>query len=111
MAEAEILLRRLLEAQSYDGGWRYGNGISWTEPTALALLALEAQGATGEAYQHGGFWLQNSQRPDGGWPPNPSIPVSTSVTSLAALALSTIRGSEEHHQRALHWLVRQSNPK
>jgi hypothetical protein len=110
MAEAEILQRQLAQAQNHDGGWGYRNGSSWTEPTALALLALQAHTSKEKTCEQGFLWLQRNQRFDGGWPPNPSVDVSTWVTSLAALALSQINGMANSHERAIQWLVRQIEP-
>jgi squalene cyclase len=77
MAEAGELQRKLLEAQNADGGWGYENGSSWTEPTALALLALEAQQIKGSVYERARAWLRSKQRIDGGWSPGPSVNTST----------------------------------
>ena len=111
MAEAEALQRQLLEAQNPDGGWGYVNGSSsWTEPTALSVLALEAQGLKREAFQHACRWLMRTQRSDGGWPPNASVPTSTWVTSLAALALFENGLAADQHHRAIGWLLGQMQP-
>ena len=111
MAEADLLQHRLLEAQNADGGWPYQRGISWTEATAFALLALKAHKSdTGSAYQRGCLWLQRNQRGDGGWPPNPSVNVSTWVTSLAALALPEAGPAVNQYRRAVQWLITQMEP-
>ena len=47
------------------------------------------------------------QRPEGGWPPRPSVDRSTWVTSLALLALRD-RLSRDSRGRAVQWLLRQS---
>lgn len=108
MAEAEKLQRQLIHAQNRDGGWGYQNSSSWTEPTAFALLALEAHNpAKNSAYERGHLWLQRSQRPDGGWAPNASVNISTWVTSLAVLALPQESMPAEQHGRAIRWLIRQ----
>lgn len=111
MAEAEVLQRQLLEAQNQDGGWAYQHGSSWTEPTALALLALEAQHShNSPAFQLGRRWLQRNQRSDGGWPPHPAVHVSTWVTSIALLALSDAGLTADLHRRAVQWLTSQIRP-
>ncbi len=112
MAEADALQRRLIQAQNPDGGWGYGSphGSSWTEPTALALLALFAHELTGTSYDRASRWLRQNQRKDGGWPPSPTVTVSTWVTSLAALALPETGGPADQHARAIDWLRRQINP-
>jgi hypothetical protein len=108
-ADANQLQHQLLTAQNPDGGWGYLTGSSWTEPSALALLALAAHGDTGKAYAQGREWLQKSQNNDGGWAPNPHIETSTWVTSLAVLALSD-RGLESSKlQRAVEWILQQAN--
>lgn len=108
-AEAEQLQHGLLTAQNSDGGWAYQQGSSWTEPTALALLALTAQSNTGPAYNRGAAWLRNRQRSDGGWAPHPGIDTSTSVTSLAVLALSHNQPRTPAIAPAVRWLLAQEN--
>lgn len=110
MAEADQLQLLLLRAQNADGGWGYENGSSWTEPTALALLALEARQARNYAFERGCAWLIRNQRGDGGWPPKPSVNVTTWVTSLATLALSGTDGAAIPCRRGIHWLVSEIQP-
>ncbi|MBV9157002.1 MAG: terpene cyclase/mutase family protein [Acidobacteriaceae bacterium] len=107
MAGAGELQRLLVKAQNTDGGWGYENGSSWTEPTALALLALSAWRVEGSAFDRAGDWLKRTQRADGGWPPAPSVGISTWVTSLATLALSEIEGADDFCRRGIQWLVGQ----
>jgi hypothetical protein len=90
MAQAEVLVERLLALQNPDGGWPYNRGTSWTEPTALVVLALQSEPspATNAALGRGLSWLLTKQRiPEGGWAPNPSVKECTSVTSVATLAI------------------------
>ena len=89
VAEARNLQQQLYAAQNPDGGWGFHGASSWTEPTALALIALHAQTEANdeEALSRGYRWLVRSQRRDGGWSPQPGVNVSTWVTSVAALAL------------------------
>ncbi len=114
MAEADILQHQLLAAQSADGGWGYQNGTSqgtsWTEPTALALLALNANRVIGGASQRGYEWLVRNQRNDGGWAPQPDVDQSTWVSSLAALALPAPGSTLPHHCRGISWVVSQIQP-
>ncbi len=110
MAEADRLQRQLINAQNPDGGWAYERGSSWTEPTALALLALEAHGFTDTAYQRGCLWLERTQRFDGGWPPQPLVDVSTWVTSLAALVFSGQATRRNQHGRSIRWLLGETKP-
>jgi hypothetical protein len=75
----------LVSSQNPDGGWPYQVGSSWTEPTVLALLALQAADAGLAARRRGLQWLRRAQRSDGGWPPQPSVGHSTWVTALVLL--------------------------
>lgn len=108
-AEAEQLQRRLLEAQNPDGGWAYSKGASWTEATALALLALAAHKITGAARERARAWLLETQRRDGGWAPNPAIDTSTSMTSVAVLALSHVDPKSPALARGFGWILEQEN--
>lgn len=110
MAEAPELQRRLLEAQNADGGWGYQKGSSWTEPTALALLALEAQQNKRSVYERACAWLGREQRMDGGWSPDHSVNTSTWVTTLVLLALPQMDLARGDYQRAVDWTVRQIRP-
>ncbi len=87
MAEVGELQRQLLASQNPDGGWPFLKGSSWTEPTALALLALRLHDHSPPARQAAVSWLERRQNTDGGWRPNDAVPASTWVTSLAILAL------------------------
>jgi Prenyltransferase and squalene oxidase repeat len=87
MAEVGELQRQLLAFQNPDGGWPFLKGSSWTEPTALALLALRLHDQSLPIRQAAASWLERRQNSDGGWRPNDAVPTSTWVTSLAILAL------------------------
>jgi hypothetical protein len=91
----------LLAAQNRDGGWGYAPGESWTEPSALAILALRAHGGQPAGVDRGVEWLIKCQRSDGGWSPNPSVDESTWVAALALLVL-------KDNSKALGWLIEQS---
>jgi hypothetical protein len=97
----------LVRAQNTEGGWGYLDGGSWTEPTALALLALEgeplAEGVRTRASEH----LRALQGADGGWPPRRSVDHSTWVTALAVLALGQ-RLSSGALAAAVRWLLRET---
>lgn len=106
MAEAQFLVQRLLATQNSDGGWSYLKGPSWTEPTALALLALQSERDIQESpLGRGVSWLLSQQRPSGGWPPNPAVAECTSVTSLATLAL--LPSAPSALERAMTWTAGQ----
>ncbi|HET8548553.1 MAG TPA: hypothetical protein VFL57_11135 [Bryobacteraceae bacterium] len=79
-------LQALLASQNGDGGWSYGRGSSWTEPTIYALLALSAADAEHfDAALRGARWLQTLQRRDGGFPCSRTTGESAWVTGLALL--------------------------
>lgn len=93
----------LVARQNRDGGWPYSRGVSWTEPTVYAILALLSAGETASAL--GGIrWLQRWQREDGGWPPQPAIEESTWVTALVAL-IPPDRLGKALHDGAIRWLT------
>jgi hypothetical protein len=93
----------LLSKQNRDGGWPYVRGVSWTEPTVYAVLALLSAGQE-RAARRGLDWLSSLQRPDGGWPPQAGVEESSWVTSLVALLPPQCLGPAAHG-RAIHWLA------
>lgn len=106
--------QQLVAAQNADGGWSYqfteacARGVcSWTEPTALALMACHAWGLAPESYQRGLRRLAEDQRPDGGWAPNRTVDASTAVTSLALLALLPSKDHQAAAAKATHWTAGQ----
>lgn len=120
MTEASALVEDILRRQNGDGGWGFSETgplpaglnvgpVSSTEPTGLALLALEAAGACYGAHERGRRWLLARQRADGGWAPCSPVDASTSVTSTALLALSSFV-NRDVQTRALRWLVSQVKP-
>lgn len=92
----------LLEAQNDDGGWSVdGSGQSQTEATALAVMAARSTTPA----SHGAEWLSAHQRPDGAWPPWPSVDLTSWATPLAIMALSDVDPSAA--QRGANWLLDQ----
>jgi hypothetical protein len=98
----------LLACQTADGGWSYGRGASWTEPTCYALLALAAaHSGSPAAIARGVRWLAERQRPDGGWAPRDRVDQSTWVTALVLLLPAGLtRGLDR--DRAGVWLLGQT---
>lgn len=88
MTDVEQLQTLLSKSRNADGGWPSRRGRSWTEPTALSLLALQGAVVPGEARALTAAWLAGGQSLDGGWPPSAQVSQSTWVTSLALLALA-----------------------
>jgi Prenyltransferase and squalene oxidase repeat len=97
------MIEFLLKKQNADGGWPYGNGGSWTEPTVYAVLALLSAGETAPA-KRGIDWILRTARPDGGWASRPDVGESSWVTALAALLPEEYLG-EKSRRRAIEWLV------
>lgn len=93
--------------QNRDGGWSYGKGCSWTEPTAFVLLAQSATQIDRPSFEAGLRFLRSTQRPDGGWSPQPDVSESTWVTAAAALLPEEAIG-KERLGRALDWLEGQT---
>jgi hypothetical protein len=100
-------LSAIASRQLPDGGWGYGRD-AWTEPTALALLALSTEASEQTPAVRAGIeWLLRARRSDGGWPPNPRVDQSvTWATSLALLALNALTG--EPCTSSVQWLLNTS---
>jgi hypothetical protein len=93
--------------QNPDGGWAYSRGCSWTEPTALVLLAQSATGIDRDSFGAGANFLRSLAGPDGGWRPQSGVSESTWVTSLVALLPPEATGVRQH-LRAIEWLKGQT---
>lgn len=110
MTNADELLASLLCSRNADGGWPFQRGASWTEPTALALLALQSANHSGDARPLAASWLAAKQLPDGGWPPCATVPTSTWVSSLVLVALAQERASASGSSKGVQWLSGQVYP-
>ncbi len=101
------LMAAVASAQNPDGGWGYSGPVSWTEPTALAVLACLAAQAEPRCVQRALGLLRRLRRSDGGWPPTAGGGQSTGGTALAVLALDRA-GALAGDPRPLQWLLRQT---
>jgi hypothetical protein len=110
MTNADELLAALLKSQNADGGWPFKHGHSWTEPTALALLALQAARCSTDARRQAAAWLAKQQSADGGWPPCATVQTSTWVSSLTLISLAQERVYSSGCPKGVHWLARQVYP-
>jgi hypothetical protein len=110
MTDANELQASLLSARNADGGWPFRQGASWTEPTALALLALQSSNTSGDARSLAASWLAKRQSADGGWSPYFTVPTSTWVTSLALLALARESTYSRCASGGLRWLSNHTYP-
>jgi hypothetical protein len=110
MSDQARLLDSLRQRQNRDGGWGYNQGMSWTEPTALASLALHSHGDGGSTYQHALAWIRKRQQKDGGWATNDAVATSSSVTSLCLLALGRSDGGSKAYSAGLNWTLGQVKP-
>src|SRR5580658_9093098 len=93
--------------QNRDGGWAYNKGCSWTEPTAFVLLAQSVTQVDRPSFEAGLKFLRSTQRPDGGWSPQPDVVESTWVTAVAALLPEEAMGADRL-KRAVEWLEGQT---
>jgi hypothetical protein len=97
--------------QNHDGGWAYSRGCSWTEPTALVLLAQSAVGvqrATDRQFFDAGIgFLRSAAAPDGGWRPQTGVAESTWVTALVTLLPEESIGSARY-RGGIEWLKGQT---
>ncbi len=98
------------EKQNPDGGWGYGRGTSWTEPTAFALLAQAAAGTGNldrQVFGRGLRFLGTLQNPDGGWRPQAAVAESTWITSVVSLLPEEMLGPKRVEQARM-WLASQT---
>lgn len=93
--------------QNADGGWAYSRGSSWTEPTALVLMAQLASGVESESFPAGVKFLRSLEGSDGGWRPQSGVAESNWVTALVGLLPLEVAGVPQH-KRAIRWLKGQT---
>ena len=92
----------LLQAQNTDGGWGYRvKGMSYIEPTAVALLALSDQ----TARMRGADFLFSLQHADGGWGIATLDAESGWMTAWATRALVEFPTARDVVARGAQWLL------
>jgi hypothetical protein len=96
----------LRAAQNSDGGWGFFPGRqSWLEPTAYALIALQAAGGARDAIERGWKLVRAWQLPDGSWPPCAAVRESHWTTALC-VTLHCRRGVyDDQFRRGVEWLL------
>lgn len=100
--------------QNADGGWGYKpRGMSYVEPTAAILLALDGDASSESARARAHAWLRQLQHPDGGWGIAAIDDESGWMTAWAVWAVARV--DEASAQRGVNWLLkaeglRVSNP-
>jgi len=105
-------IERLLAMQRPEGGWAYrARGVTTSEATSLACMALSHTLEARDAVQHGLDWLAHYQRSDGGVPIAADIAAPCWPTGLAVLAWlqPPDAGPSPYHghvEQAISWLCR-----
>jgi len=95
------------QKQNPDGGWAYRKGNSWTEPTALVLMAQSVTRVDRESVDSGVRFLQSVAGPGGGYRPTSTVQESTWVTVFAALLPIPVLGARRYAE-AIGWLKGQT---
>ncbi len=94
----------LARNRNADGGWgAVPGGVSDTESTALAALALGVVGGA-EAARPACAWLTAHQRSDGAWPFSEVVPDAPWATAPATAALAWLHADPRSVARGLDWL-------
>ena len=102
---AAACVSQLELAQNKDGGWGFrAHHESRVEPTAWALLALQATDSEPEALRAGLLFLRAAQLPDGSWPASPGQTEGCWAASLASWALSADADSRQAVALGLQWI-------
>ncbi|MEV7142316.1 prenyltransferase/squalene oxidase repeat-containing protein [Streptomyces tauricus] len=105
--------RTLESLQNPDGGWQVRRAlvgatseVSITESTAFCLQALRAAGRTDSnaVVQNGLRWLQDMQRPDGGWDSSSNGQASHVVATALATRVLVAFKRTDHSRRGADWL-------
>lgn len=100
-------LEFLRAAQKGDGGWGYKpGGMTFVEPTAAAMLALESDAQSSLFVQRARAWLELLQHSDGGWGIAELDTESGWMTAWAVWALAAEGGGAP--ARGVSWLLAQA---
>ncbi len=92
----------LLRTQNADGGWGYrAGGMSYVEPTAAVLLALQS----GAEQRRARDYLLSIQRADGGWGIAAMDDESGWMTAWAVRALAPLPDARDAAARGAQWLI------
>lgn len=103
---------RIKKTQANDGGWPYAPGRdSAPEPTALACIALAADGQDSRSIHSAVGFLSRRQCADGSVPAVADVPASSWPTALAIIAFHAAREWtpevwNQNAPRAIDWLLR-----
>jgi len=111
MSLPEEAVKLLKAGQNSDGGWGAvaGKGSN-TEVTALAILALQANGSDSEV-SRARRWLIEHQNTDGSWPLSAAAKGSSWSTALAMIALGDSPDGQERIVKAGNWVLEQEGSK
>jgi hypothetical protein len=96
----------LRSTQNADGGWGFFPGKqSWLEPTAYALIAIQADRSSQQNFERGWRLMRSWQLPDGSWRPCAAVAEPHWTTSLC-VTLHALRGvHDEPFERGVRWLL------
>lgn len=96
----------LRSTQNADGGWGFFPGKqSWLEPTAYALIALQADTSSRQNFERGWGLMRSWQLAGGSWRPCAAVAEPHWTTSLC-VTLHALRGiHDEPFARGVGWLL------
>lgn len=106
--DQDTVARELLDARGSRPGWSYlPDTPPFTEPTALACLALRAHGGTdsAESLAASAKWLASIQQPDGSLGPSADLTQPPWPTALALLAWAAMGWDAPPREKALGSLM------
>ncbi|MBM3727906.1 MAG: terpene cyclase/mutase family protein [Acidobacteria bacterium] len=99
-------IQALLDSQNKDGGWGYApGGVSWTEPTVLAILALHGHPFLRHVTQPAFNFVRSLQRRDGGFRPCKAVDEPNWTTALAVAMHAVRRVDDACFSAGVRWLT------